>query len=153
MSEERKLIVREMKKEDLKRVYEIASLSLLDAWTYEDLEYEFFNNDFSNFMLLTYADVVIGFVDFWITFDSATIVQIAIDPTLQNKKLGSILFSDTIERIYGVEEVRAITLEVRTTNDKAIHFYLKHGFQIINTKRGYYRNGNDAYYMVRLLRE
>lgn len=94
-----------------------------------------------------------GFATFWITFDSVAIVQFAIHPLLQGKGLGKLLMAHFLDRIEKLEEVKAITLEVRTHNDPAIALYLNHGFQIINTKKKFYTNGDDAYYMVKVIRE
>ena len=84
--------------------------------------YELEENDLATIMVLTYADVVIGYCDFWITFDSAAINQIAIKKELQGHKLGRLLMEDTLARVDGVDEVKAITLEVRTQNERAINF-------------------------------
>ncbi len=150
--EEKKLIIRPMTKEDISAVDAIARLVFPDPWPIESYTSEL-ENELAYFFILTYADVVIGYCHFWITFDSATIVQFAIHPALQGKKLGSLLMEHLLDRISRLEEVKALTLEVRTNNEKAINLYLSHGFQIITTKRGFYANGDDAFYMLRVIHE
>ena len=46
-----------------------------------------------------------------------------------------------------------ITLYVQTTNKRAISFYKKNDFLIMNTKKDYYHNleNNDAYTMIYLI--
>lgn len=83
----------------------------------------------------------------------ACINQIAVTKELRGHKLGKLLMTDTIARIEGVEEVKAITLEVRVHNDVAINFYLSFDFDIVLTKKQYYDNGDDAYYMMKVVRE
>ena len=51
------------------------------------------------------------------------------------------------------KRVRTITLEVRVSNENAIKFYKKHGFEIVTTKPHYYDNGEDAYYMMLEVKE
>ena len=46
------------------------------------------------------------------------------------------------------KKVRSLTLEVRKSNQKAINFYLKHGFKVVVEKPQYYSNGEDAIYMM-----
>ena len=47
------------------------------------------------------------------------------------------------------KKVQTLTLEVRANNEKAINFYLKHGFKKELVKPHYYTNGDDAIYMTR----
>ena len=46
-------------------------------------------------------------------------------------------------------EIHFITLEVRISNNKAINLYKKLNFQIVNVKKNYYENKEDALYMVK----
>ena len=41
------------------------------------------------------------------------------------------------------------TLEVRVSNTPAINLYKKLGFIVVTTKKQYYSDGEDAYYMVK----
>lgn len=150
--EEKKLIVRPMTFSDIKAVDEIARLVFPDPWPLSSYQDEL-NNELAYFFVMTYAEVVIGYVHFWVTFDSVAIVQFAIHPAVQGKKLGNLLMAHFLNSIEKLEDVRAVTLEVRTYNEKAINLYLNHGFHIINTKRQFYDNGDDAYYMVKVIRE
>lgn len=149
MATSKKLIIRQMEEKDLERVYAISKTTLLDIWTFDDYRRELFENQFATMLVLTYDDVVIGFIDFWVTYNSATIAQIAVHESLHHKGLGSILLSDMINRLSALDDVEVVTLEVRTHNEAAINFYKKHGFEISVTKKKYYKNGDDAYYMLR----
>ena len=51
------------------------------------------------------------------------------------------------------KKVQTLTLEVRANNEKAINFYLKHGFKKELVKERYYTNGDDAIYMIRKVEE
>jgi ribosomal-protein-alanine N-acetyltransferase len=152
MNEEKKLIIRPMTFSDIEAVNDIAHLVFPDPWPLSSYTDEL-NNDLAYFFVMTYAEVVIGYIHFWVTFDSVSIVQFAIHPKLQGKKLGTLLMAHFLDRVERLEEIRAITLEVRTHNDPAIALYLNHGFNIITTKRKFYSNGDDAYYMVKVVRE
>jgi ribosomal-protein-alanine N-acetyltransferase len=151
-TKEKKLIIRPMTEADIDAVDDLACRALPDPWPKYTYVQEL-KNEFAFLFVLTYADVILGFSHFWITFDSATIVKFAIHPAAQGKGLGSLLMAHLIERVSLLEEVKAITLEVRTSNDKAMHLYLKHGFNVMTKKRKYYEDGEDAYYMVKVLKE
>ncbi len=152
MMEEKKLIIRPMTFSDIPAVDNIARLVFPDPWPIDSYQSEL-DNELAYFFVMTYSEVVIGYCHFWVTFDSVAIVQFAIHPNVQGKKLGNLLMAHFLDRVSRLEEVKAITLEVRTHNEPAIALYLNHGFHIINTKRQFYANGDDAYYMVKVLKE
>ena len=138
---------------DINSILEIENLCFVDPWKKEDLLYEMHSNPYSNFWVIELSNAslglkqVVGFCDFWITFDSATICQIAVHPELQRMHIGSELMDDVIKEFYA-KRVRTATLEVRKSNEKAINFYKKYGFTISHVKEGYYINGEDALYMI-----
>ncbi len=150
---ERRLIVRAMTLEDVPVVLSIGEEVFIAPWTKEQLVRELDNevSPFSFSYVLEYGGVVIGFINFWITFDSASINLLAIRKPLQNHNLGSLLLNDAIRRIRLIEEVKTITLEVRANNKNAISFYEKHGFRTAITKNAFYSNGDDAFFMVKNL--
>lgn len=75
------------------------------------------------------------------------IYSIAVSPEVRGKKIGTLLINKAIEyaRLHGN---KAITLEVKVSNEAAIGLYEKMGFVKKNIKRCYYHDGSDAYYMV-----
>ena len=48
-----------------------------------------------------------------------------------------------------MHECFSITLEVRVSNEPAINLYKKRGFSTVCVKKGYYKDGEDAYYMMK----
>ena len=146
--------VREAKDEDIPAILELEQLCFKAPWTKENILYEMHDNPVSNFWVIELEDKVqnivsvVGFCDYWHTFDSATIAQIAVHPALQHKQLGSAMMDEIINDCYA-KKVQTLTLEVRYDNEKAINFYLKHGFKKELVKPKYYSNGDDAIYMIR----
>ena len=76
------------------------------------------------------------------------IVSVAVLHTLRNKGLGTALISAGMEGMahYGASE---FFLEVRKTNEEAIAVYEKLGYSVRRVLRGYYRDGEDAYLMIK----
>ena len=77
------------------------------------------------------------------------IMSIAIYQSYRGKSLGSKMI-DLVKKTFPEEN---ITLYVQTTNKRAISFYKKNDFLIMNTKKDYYHNleNNDAYTMIYLI--
>ena len=77
------------------------------------------------------------------------IMSIAIYQYYRGKSLGSKMI-DLVKKTFPEKN---ITLYVHTTNNRAISFYKKNDFLIMNTKKDYYHNleNNDAYTMIYLI--
>ena len=92
---------------------------------------------------------IIGFIAFGIySIRISHIMIIAIHPNFQRKGIGSKLlnYCEEVLKNYLVKKVR---LEVRTSNDIAINFYKKHGFEVADSLSNYYNDSSDAYLMVK----
>lgn len=133
---------------DLPQLLEIQNECFIHPWKEKDILYELKENPVNFMYVLEEGNLILGFIDFWITFDSATIAQIAIRKQYQGKGYSSILMQEMIDDCYA-KKVLNITLEVRTSNTKAISLYKKFNFREIVIKPHYYDNGEDALYMVR----
>ena len=120
------------------------------AFDVSKLEYEFVENPFSIIYLYFIDDNLVGYLDYWVTFDSATIFRIGVDENVQKQGIGSKLMNKMIEDIKdNYEEVFFISLEVRKSNIKAQKLYSKFDFFEYTTKQNYYEDGEDALLMGR----
>ena len=134
---------------DIKSILRIELLSFEEPWKESDILYEMTESPVAHYLVVEDDNgSIVGFVDYWITFDSATIAQIAIDPSYRRIKLGSLLMDEILKDCYA-KRVITVTLEVRTKNESAIGLYHKFGFKDIVVKPHYYKNGDDALYMVK----
>ena len=138
-----------MKQNDLNTIMYLENTCFVAPWALKDVQYELNDNPVSNLWVIESESTgVVGFVDYWITFDSATICQICVNPLFRRKGLGSMLLEEMLKDCR-TERVNNITLEVRENNFSAIKLYEKHGFKHVLVKEGYYSNGDNAIYMVK----
>ncbi|MAK55815.1 MAG: bifunctional tRNA (adenosine(37)-N6)-threonylcarbamoyltransferase complex dimerization subunit type 1 TsaB/ribosomal-protein-alanine acetyltransferase RimI [Pusillimonas sp.] len=84
---------------------------------------------------------VIGFSVAMFAPDVAHLLVIAVAPGFQRAGVGYALLR------YAEQETRskglgAIILEVRPSNEKALHFYRNRGFRLLSTRKGYYPAAN-----------
>lgn len=140
--------VRDMVITDIEKVMEIENLCFKAPWPKKDVLIELNDNKLAVLMVITINNEVVGFCDYWNTFDSGTICQIAIHPNYQHQHLGSKLLEEIIKDAHA-KKTRVLTLEARASNTNAISFYKKHGFKISLVKENYYSNGEDAIYMMK----
>jgi ribosomal-protein-alanine N-acetyltransferase len=76
----------------------------------------------------------------------AEIHTLGVDPAHHRRGIGRALLRAVLDRARGA----TVFLEVRTDNESAINLYRSEGFEVIGTRRGYYRpSGADAFTMRR----
>ncbi len=143
-----KTIIRKATKEDLKAIKEIEDESFLNPFKENDLLYEIEENPVSEFDVLVVDDEIVAYLDYWITFDSATIDKIAVKKSKRNQGFAGFLLKNAIENLKK-QNVEFFTLEVRKSNLPALNLYEKYGFQKVTIKEKYYEDGEDAIYMVK----
>lgn len=90
---------------------------------------------------------VIGYVGFRVRRSEAHITTLAVHPDWRGKGLGELLLLSAMRKMLREGTSRA-TLEMRPSNDVARQLYDKYGFQLTDTHRGYYRDGEDAWLMA-----
>lgn len=134
--------------DDIEFIKLIEDESFKNPFSKEQIKYEIEENPFSKYILCLIDNKIVGFINFWITFNSATINQIAVSKLYRNKGIATKLI-EYAENLLKKEEVEFFTLEVRKSNEAAINLYLKNGFMKVSEKKQYYDNGEDAIYMVK----
>ncbi len=88
---------------------------------------------------------IIGFITYSIIYDRAEIIDIVVSVNNREKGLGRKLLQYVINDCKS-NNCKSITLEVRKSNETAINFYKNNGFNIISTRKNYYKE-EDGYLM------
>jgi len=132
---------------DLSCLCELEKL-FLSPFREDQVYYELMENPVGNYLVYEEDGVIWGFINFWITFDSATVCQIAVKEEYRNRGIATLLLEESF-RILKENDVLTYTLEVRENNLEAYNLYLKLGFKKIVIKEKYYTNGENAIYMVK----
>lgn len=116
-------MIRRAKLSDLNAIYEILSKTD-DPWTVGVVESELKSESSKAFVYLGEEGQVQGFVDIKILYDEADLMHIAVSQELRGQGIGAKLLAHAIEEAEG----KAIALEVRQSNFKAINLYEKYDF-------------------------
>ena len=148
-----KTIVRKTINSDISSIVELEQACFHPAYAESDLRYELNENPYAHVYSAIVDGEVVGYIDFMITFSSATIARIAVKQEYRRKGVGNLLLGQLLKDCEAEkgDPVEFVTLEVRQSNVNAIAFYKKHRFEAVTVKKGYYDDGEDAIYMVRSL--
>lgn len=142
---------RKLSELDIDALEVIENACFKDPFPRKDLLYELNENPVAYIIGAFSDNELIGFIDYMITFISATITQIAVMPTFRGQAIATTLLTLMEESFpKDVDDmVETITLEVRESNEPAYKLYLKNGYERVLLKKNYYKNGENAIYMIK----
>ena len=143
--------LRPMNKEDIETIVKgeekVFGHSLGYVLIYSDLAL----NPYALYIVLEIDDEIHGYVGMWIT-DNLEIINLYVDEEYQGMGFGSILMDFVID-VCEQSNISNLSLEVRSSNTKAINLYKKFGLKESHIRKNYYVNENketeDAIVMVR----
>ena len=143
-------MIRKFQATDMFSIIKIASETLTEQ--YSPSLFNYFYETFPElFLVAEKHHRTIGFITgIQITNEIARIVMLSILPSYQRQHIGTELLNELLLTLRE-KNVKQISLEVKTDNKKAISFYKKHDFTIIDTIEKFYQNGENAFMMTRLL--
>jgi ribosomal-protein-alanine N-acetyltransferase len=133
--------------EDLEFVKAIDKLAFPNPWPENAFQYELEENTNARLWVGELHDdrksTLIAFAVIWIILDEAHIGTIAIHPLYQKRGYGQQFLAFISKQLIS-EYITKIFLEVRQSNDAAIHLYEKFGFTIDGDRKHYYRDNNET---------
>jgi ribosomal-protein-alanine N-acetyltransferase len=138
--------IRAFEPRDMFAVIKIASDTLPERYNPSLFNY-FYETYPQGFMVAEFGKKIIGFVvGVKINNETAKILMLSVSESYRKKQIGTKLLDEFLKKIKK-EKIQSIELEVRTRNEKAIKFYEKHGFEIIEKLTDFYQNGEAGYIM------
>lgn len=127
------------------KLSELFSKILTSKSVKEDIK----NNQFTNYLTYLVNGEPVAFINYYIMYERAEIININVLEEYQNQKIASKLLEYMVNECIS-HNVKSITLEVKETNIKAIHLYEKFGFSKVAVRRKYYQ-GIDGILMEKEL--
>lgn len=120
-----------------------------DVFTKENVKQNIKNNQFTNYFTYIKDNQAVAFINYDIMYERAELININVLDNYQNQHIASKLLEYMLEDCEN-KKVKSITLEVKITNEKAIHLYEKYGFKQVSIRKRYY-NGIDGILMEKEL--
>lgn len=87
---------------------------------------------------------IAGYIGVEKVLDEVHIINMAVHPDFRGQGVGKRL----MQHVLSDEDV--FFLEVRVSNETAKNIYQKYGFKVINIRKAYYSDGEDAFVMRRI---
>ncbi|MGX8833455.1 ribosomal protein S18-alanine N-acetyltransferase [Amedibacillus sp. YH-ame6] len=144
-------MIRKMTIEDIRAVMDIEEVCFTSRWNEEMFLYEIEENEFGSFFVCEDEGTIVGFIDFWVTFETCQLANLAVHPTYQKKGYAKEMMEQMIT-LASKAGCETIMLEVRVSNQKARYLYESFDFFEMNIRKGYYSdNGEDAIVMCKAL--
>lgn len=139
-----KPVIRRMTLNDIDQVYGIERRSHSTPWSKITLQREVVGNQNSLCLVAELGEKIAGFICLYMVLDEGHITNIAVDAPYQNRGIGSRLILTSIDAVKE-RGITHLTLEVRKSNTKAQHLYIKFGFRMSGLRKSYYTdNSEDA---------
>ena len=151
--ERQQWVVDGMTGEGLGAVMEIERSCFADPWPESAFEDEIATSPDAHCLVARSApgesgNRPLGYVCLWTIGDRLLINNIAVHPQHRRKGLGHLLLRAALDR--GRESrCRTALLEVRPSNETAIHLYGRHGFEVIGRREGYYSDTREDALLMR----
>jgi len=96
----------------------------------------------SCFLVAVVDDQILGYVGMYTSFDEGEITNVAVEKKIQNQGIGKKLVNESIQWCEK-NKINQLILEVRKSNEGAIHLYQSLGFEIIGNRKGFYEHPTE----------
>ncbi len=137
--------IHKIAKRFLDEIDKIEQDSFKEPWSKKAYEKEIIN-PLATYLVITSDDEVVAYGGFWKVLDEGDINNIAVKKEYRNMGFGKMLMNALIEEAKK-QQIKAMTLEVRVTNESAIALYKKLGFKEAGIRKKYYPDNEDALIM------
>ena len=132
------MLIRRMTLEDIPAVVEIEKQCFSLPWSEKSFEDSITRED-TIFLVCETEDAIAGYMGLYLSFDEASVTNVAVSPNLRKQGCGEALVTKAKE---AAKEAGAecVFLEVRQSNEPALSLYKKKGFEEIGIRKKFYEH-------------
>jgi ribosomal-protein-alanine N-acetyltransferase len=141
--------VRDAGREDVLAIAWIERAAFPDPWPPDLLEHEI-SHPAAFVLVAADGEIPVGYASFHNVGDEAELLRLAVLPDQRRRGIARQLLEHGFARLRQTG-VASCFLEVREDNEGAIALYRDAGFEYSGRRRAYYRDGTDAFVLLRRL--
>lgn len=141
------LMILEMGPEHVPAVAALEPLCFADPWSERSVASEL-DNPLSLWLVAIRDGQVVGYIGSQTVLDETDIMNVAVSPDFRGLGIGRELMTGLEARLRQ-NGVGAITLDVRPTNEPAVHLYRRQGFRQVGRRKNYYHNPTEDALILR----
>ena len=135
------LKIRRLKESDLEEVMTIERNAFAKPWQKRVFLKEL-NNEYAYYLVGVYQQEIAAYIGAWFLADRCHITNLATAKSYRRLGFAGKLIEYLCDKSKNLE-IKRLTLEVRSSNQKAQTLYKKHGFIKLGIKKNYYSNNNE----------
>ena len=141
------MMIKPMTPEDVSMVYAVEEACFSVPWSEDSFRRIFFYGE--NYYLTAWEDgIIVGFIGLMAVCGEGDITNVAVLPSYRKRGIGDALVASMIS-LAKEKNITKIMLEVRSSNEAAIHLYEKYGFTFLCIRKNYYEKPTeDANIMI-----
>lgn len=142
------MMIREMNASDIDAVAALEAEIFSMPWSARGFADTLHREDVL-FLVACEGENLLGYVGVYCTADEGEITNVAVAQSARRRGVGRALIGELI-RVLADRKIFRIVLEVRVSNEPALHLYEQEGFAVVGTRKNFYEKPTeDAYVMVR----
>ncbi len=138
------MVIRNMQEEDVSSVAEIEKEIFSMPWTEQGFQSAL---EQDTCFVVAEEERILGYCGAYVSFDEAEITNVAVKKDSQGNGVGGRLLEDLEARLEK-RGVKRIVLEVRYSNEPAIHLYEKKGYKKLGIRKNFYQNPREDAWMM-----
>ena len=130
------MLIRQMTEADVPQVAKIESLCFSRPWS----EKGFLDSlalDYTEFLVAETEGRIVGYIGIYYSAYEGEVTNVAVHPDMRGEGTGKCLVHAMLEAAEE-KKIQNIILEVRKSNDAAIHVYEQSGFESVGIRKGFY---------------
>lgn len=137
-----KIVLRLANVNDLPAIAGLEKACFSDPWSAETIQHDFVDGP-GQYWVAVQGEEVCGYFCLWFVADEVQLVNIAVHPDQQGQGIGSSMMEKVIREAKDRQAVY-LFLEVRESNEPAIHLYEKYGLELRAKKEKAYSSPAES---------
>lgn len=128
--------IRTMTEADLPEVTAIEQDTFTEPWSEDDFRKAIKDKN-NDYLTAEIGGKVAGYCGYWGVAGEGDIFNVAVKRECRGQQIGYAMLSELLKRAFA-RGITSLTLEVRITNEPAIHLYEKLGFERAGIRKDFY---------------